>query len=66
MRNTWLALTARQAIRNGLQSFDEGEGAMKKFLLACAIAAALAATGILVNFQFAPLASYAQPAPAPP
>jgi hypothetical protein len=38
---------------------------MKKFLLACAIAAALAAAGIFVNFQFAPLASYAQPAPAP-
>ena len=39
---------------------------MKRFLLACAIIAGLAAAGMFLNFQFAPLASYAQPAPAPP
>jgi hypothetical protein len=38
---------------------------MKKLLLACGIAAALVA-GIVIQSQFAPVASYAQPAPQPP
>jgi hypothetical protein len=39
---------------------------MKKVLFACAIILGLAAAGVFVNLQFAPTASYAQPAPQNP
>jgi hypothetical protein len=37
---------------------------MKKLLLASAVILGLAVAGMVVNFEFAPTASYAQPAPA--
>jgi hypothetical protein len=37
---------------------------MKKVLFGCVVIVVLAAVGIFVNYQFAPRASYAQPAPA--
>jgi hypothetical protein len=39
---------------------------MKRFLIACAVIAGLAAAGMFLNFNFAPLASYAQPTQTPP